>query len=251
MVRCTPYTSQGVVVPKAPQEQSEGRARLNRERVVQAAVALADRDGLDSLSMRHLADRLGVVPMALYKHVAGKEELVDAMVDLIIAEIEAPPAGSGWQEAVRGRILAARAALLAHPWARAAVESRTTTTPAVLDHLNTVAGLMRQGGLSVDLTHHAMHALGSRVWGFTQDLFGAGDPAAPPPGPEQQAMLAQAFPWIAEIAAVVAHDPDSVVGGGCDDQFEFELALDLLLDGIAHLHATGWTSGGQARRSNL
>jgi AcrR family transcriptional regulator len=220
------------------------RVRLNRDRVLRAAVALADAEGIDAVSMRNLAEQLGVVPMALYKHVANKDELLDGMVDVIVGEIDAPAAEAEWRSAVRGRVLSARRALLGHPWARPVIESRTSPSPFVLEYMNSVIGMFRVGGFSVDLTHHVMHALGSRMWGFTQELFD--DPGAPVLDPAtQQAMigaLAQTYPYIAEVAEIVAHDATSVVGGGCDDQFEFEFALDLLLDGFQRLHQAGWTS---------
>ncbi|MFD0529018.1 TetR/AcrR family transcriptional regulator C-terminal domain-containing protein [Kitasatospora arboriphila] len=128
--------------------------------------------------MRSLAQELGVVPMALYKHVANKEQLLDGMVDVVVGEIGPPDGGDGWKDAVRGRILATRHALLRHPWAARVVESRPGPTPGTLGHLDSLIGMFRAGGLSADLTHHAMHALGGRVWGFTQELFPA--PRPPP-----------------------------------------------------------------------
>jgi AcrR family transcriptional regulator len=221
------------------------RAPLNRDRVLHAAVALADHSGVDSVSMRNLAQELGVVPMALYKHVANKEELLDGMVDVIVGEIDPPADGTDWKSAIRQRILSARRALLRHPWSSRVIESRPKPTPVVLDYLNSIVGMFRAGGFSVDLTHHVMHALGSRVWGFTQELF----PASPlPEDPETQAAafreLASRYPHIAEIAVAAAHDEGSVVGQGCDDEFEFEFALDLLLDGFDNLHRQEWTSRG-------
>ncbi|WP_431679464.1 TetR/AcrR family transcriptional regulator [Kitasatospora sp. KL5] len=211
--------------------------------MLHTAVALADRAGIGALSMRGLAQELDVVPMALYKHVANKEQLLDGMVDVIVGEIDPPADGADWRSAVRGRVLSARRALLRHPWASQVVESRTAPTPGTLDYLESVIGMFRAGGLSADLTHHAMHALGSRVWGFTQELFHGrgGDPQA------QAAALREAadrYPRIVEIATAGAHDDGSVVGRGCDDQFEFEFALDLLLDGFERLHHRGWTSAG-------
>src|SRR5206468_5093862 len=132
-------------------------------------------------SMRSLAQELGVVPMALCKHVANKEQLLDGMVDVIVGEIDQPAGDADWKTATRERILSARRALLRHPWASRVVESRAQPTPVVLDYMNSIIGLLRAGGLSVDLTHHAMHALGSRIWGFTQEVFSAApdtDPAA-------------------------------------------------------------------------
>ena len=202
---------------------------LSRDRVLQAAVALADAGGVEALSMRKLAQDLGVVPMALYKHVANKNELLDGMVDVVVAQID-PPAGGHWKSAVRQRILSARQALLRHPWAAQVIESRRAPTPAVLAYLDSMIGLFRGGGLSVDLTHHVMHTMGSRILGFSQELFDDVSAGEPPP-PE----LAEAFPHVFEMAMAAAHG-DDVIGAGCDDQFEFAFALDLLLDGIERLH---------------
>lgn len=209
------------------------RERLNRDRVLQAAVELADREGLEAVSMRALADALDVVPMALYKHVAGKEQLLDGMVDRVIAEIDAPAPGVGWRTALRARVLSARAMLTRHPWARRALETRTTRTPAVLHHLDTTIGILRSGGFPDPLTHDLMHAFGSRMWGFTQELFEAAP--APPPDPAALAALAARYPNVAAVAGVASHDEGTVVGPGCDDQREFEFALDLMLDAFARL----------------
>ncbi|MDY0815445.1 TetR/AcrR family transcriptional regulator [Kitasatospora purpeofusca] len=225
------------------------RTPLNRERVLAAAVAFADREagGTDALSMRKLAQELGVVPMALYKHVAGKEELLAGMVDTVVGGIDPPAAGADWKEAVRERVLSARRVLRRHPWAPRVLESLPAPTPAVLGHLDAVIGLLRAGGLSADLAHHAMHALGGRLLGFTQELFDTSPDAAP--DPRAAAQLAAHYPHIAEVAASSAHvEADgTTVGGGCDDQFEFEFALDVLLDGIERLHLANWTSTGARR----
>jgi AcrR family transcriptional regulator len=223
------------------------RPRLNRDRVLRAAVALADEDGIEALSMRSLAQRIGVVPMALYKHVANKEELLDGMVDVIVGDIDLTAPGTDWKAAVRQRVLAARASLLRHPWASRVIESRTSASPVVLDHMEALVGLFRAGGFSVDLTHHVMHALGTRMWGFTQEVFPT---PAQPADPGARAVLlgrfAVRYPHIVEMATAGSHDEGSAVGGGCDDQFEFEFALDLLLDGFERLHERGWTPTGRA-----
>jgi AcrR family transcriptional regulator len=226
----------------AEQVDAPRRAPLSRDRVLRAAVVLADDAGIESLSMRKLAETLGVVPMAIYKHVANKEELLDGVVDLVVGEIDPPIPGGDWKNAVRQRILSARRALLRHPWASRVIESRATPTPAVLEYMDSMIGMFREGGFSIDLTHHVMHAMGSRILGFSQELF------ADSPGidPQQQAAMAQElasrFPYVAEMAMAAAHVEESVVGSGCDDQFEFEFALDLLLDGIEKLHRQGWMS---------
>ena len=228
---------------------SSRESPLSRPQVLAAAVALADREGLAAVSMRHLAAELGVVPMALYKHVADKNDLVAGMIDLVVAGYAAPPPGLEWREGVRRRVLAARDALLEHPWLRPAIETATERTPAVLAHMDAVAGELAAGGLSYDLVHHAMHALGHRIWGFSPEAFSspAAPSAPPPPTPapstaEQEAMmaaLAQRFPHIAAIALdAVARSPL----GACDEQFEFEFTLDLLLEAVARLHAAGWSS---------
>lgn len=229
------------------QAEATRRTPLNRSRVLTAAVVLADEAGIESLSMRRLAQELGVVPMALYKHVANKEELLDGMVDMLVAEIDPPFSGAGWKNAVRQRVLSARRSLLRHPWARQVLESRTTRTPAVLGYMDSFIGMFLAGGFSVDLTHHVMHALGSRMWGFTQELFDDSASAAPAdPAPEMQAAMlqemAKRYPNILQVAMAANHDDGSVVSQGCDDQFEFEFALDLLLDGFERFHRQGWTS---------
>jgi AcrR family transcriptional regulator len=210
------------------------REPLSRERVLRAAVALADEGGVESLSMRRLARELGVVPMALYKHVANKDEMLDGMVDVVVGEIDPPAGGIDWKPAVRRRVLSARRALLRHPWASRVLESRTNPTPTVLAYMDSMMGLFRAGGFSVDLTHHAIHAMGSRLFGFTQELFDDTADASAPPDADALRALAT-FPHITELVGAITHDQGSVVGLGCDDQFEFEFALDLLLDGLERL----------------
>jgi len=223
------------------------RTPLSRDRVLRAAVDLADAGGIDAVNMRRLAQELGVVPMALYKHVANKDELVDGMVDLVLEEIDPPDTGPDWQQAVRRRILSARQAVLRHPWARQGIESRTHRTPTVLAYMDSLAGIFRAGGFSADLTHHVMHALGNRIWGFSPELFDEAPRGEPPVrSPEEQEAMArefaQRYPHILAIAMAATEGDLSRVGEGCDDQFEFEFALDLLLDGFRRLHRQGWSS---------
>ncbi|MBX9718972.1 MAG: TetR/AcrR family transcriptional regulator C-terminal domain-containing protein [Microbacteriaceae bacterium] len=226
---------------------SSRESPLSRPQVLAAGVVLADRDGLTALSMRHLSAELGVVPMALYKHVADKDDLVAGMIDLVVAGYATPPPGLEWREGVRQRVLAARDALLEHPWLRPAIEAASQRTSAVLGHMDAVAGEFAAGGLSYDLVHHAMHALGHRIWGFSPEAFSS--PPAPsvprpaaPADAEQEAMMAaiaQRFPHIAAIALDAATRNPL---GACDEQFEFEFTLDLLLESVARLHVAGWAS---------
>ncbi|MBC7463705.1 MAG: TetR/AcrR family transcriptional regulator C-terminal domain-containing protein [Actinobacteria bacterium] len=220
------------------------RTPLNTDRVVRAAIALADKEGIDSLNMRELAQALNVVPMAIYKHVANKEELLDAMVDVIVSEIDPPNLDVVWKEGVRQRILSAREALLRHPWVPRVIETRTHASLIVLDYMNSLTGIFRSGGFTVDLTHHVMHALGSRMWGFMQEVF----PTETQPDVSPQELqkmfdqLAQRFPYLIEMAQSKPHDKSTGNLQGCDDQFEFEFALDALLERFEQLHTQGWSS---------
>ncbi len=225
----------------AQKTETRVRAPLSRHRVLRAAVALADQAGIDSLSMRKLAEELGVVPMALYKHVANKEELLDGMIDVVVGEIDPVVSGTDWKSAVRQRILSARRALLRHPWASHVIESRRNPTPVLLDYMNSMIGIFLDSGFSVNLTHHLMHAIGSRLLGFTQELFDDTQPATEIPADVLREMASR-YPYVAAIAGAASHDEETVVGPGCDDQFEFEFSLDLLLDGFERLRQQEWTS---------
>jgi AcrR family transcriptional regulator len=214
---------------------AQPRSPLTRERVLRTAVALADEGGIESLSMRKLAQALDVVPMALYRHVANKDELLDALVDVVVGEIDPALEGADWKTALRARILSARHALLRHPWASRLMESRKTPTPVVLGYMDSMIGMFRTGGFSLDLTHHALHAMGSRMFGFTQELFNDTSDADPEMDEEMFGAMADTYPYIFEIYTTISHDDRSIVGAGCDDQFEFEFALDLMLEGLERL----------------
>jgi AcrR family transcriptional regulator len=228
-------------------QPTEGRTPLSKARVLQAAIDFADRSGVEALSMRSLAEGLGVVPMALYKHVTNKEELIDGMIDVVVGEIEPPRTDTDWRSAVRQRILSAREAQLRHRWAASLMEQRSTPTPVVLTYMDSMIAMFLAGGFSVDLTHHCMHALGSRMFGFSQELY-TGSQSGTPDG-EAARQLALMFPNIALVAANADHDHSSTVGRGCDDQFEFEFTLDLVLDGFELLRQRDWRS--KNRRTGL
>jgi AcrR family transcriptional regulator len=206
--------------------------------VLGAAVEIADADGLQAVTMRRIGETLGAEAMSLYYHVANKDALLDGIVDVLMDEINevvdrAEPVDD-WKTAMRQRILSARQVLLRHPWAPRLLESRTTMRPAVVLYHDRLVGLMHSGGFSYDLAHHALHALGSRALGFTQELF---DPGEATSGTDMRmlAELADQVPNLAGMLAEIAHDdPDSTLGW-CDDQAEFEFALDLILDGLERL----------------
>ncbi|AXH34360.1 TetR/AcrR family transcriptional regulator [Humibacter sp. BT305] len=211
-------------------------SRLDRDRVIEAAIAMADEQGLDRTSMRALAERLRVTPMALYKHVANRSELIDGMLDRVVSEMPSVSPGGDWMEATRARIFGARAAFAAHPWAREAIESRPQATPSTLAHMDSLMAGMFEGGLSADLVHHTMHTLSTRMWGFTRDVLPTPQaPAVPEERSRAMAAFAVSYPAIVQMATTSPH-----AGEACDDDAEFAFALDLILTGTQRLHERGW-----------
>ncbi|PZF79790.1 TetR family transcriptional regulator [Jiangella anatolica] len=222
----------------ADAEAGPVRAPLSRDRVLRAAIGIADDGGLAGLTMRRLAEVLGAEAMSLYYHVANKDEVLDGIADVVAREInevvdalEVPSAGAQWKNAVRRRILAARQVLLRHPWAPAVFETRTAMSPEILVYHDRLLGLMRDGGFSYDLAHHALHALGSRALGFSPELFDPGDGSTG----DVPAEFADRLPHLVGMLSEIAHDDPGSTLGWCDDQTEFEFGLDLLLDGLDRL----------------
>ncbi len=234
-----------VRVATQTEPSTETRIPLSKERVLQAAVGLADRDGIESLTMRNLAHEVGVEAMSLYYHVANKEAILDGVVDVIVGEIneavsviDRPSPADDWKSAMRLRILAARDVMLAHPWAPDVIEQRTNMSPAILLYFEGLLGIFRQGGFPNDLAHHAMHALGSKALGFSQELFKPDNDDGGEAPSEMLEQFAAQLPYLAGMLMEISHDdPDSTLGW-CDDQAEFEFGLDLLLDGLDRLHQT-------------
>jgi AcrR family transcriptional regulator len=230
------------------------REPLRRDRILRTAVAIADEGGVEAISMRRIARRLGVVPMALYKHVENKDDLLNGMIDVVVGEIDPAIEGADWKTAVRERILSARRTLLRHPWAARVLESRSEPTPAIIAYFDSMMGIFLAGGFSVDLMHHALHVMGSRILGFSQELF---DDASSAPDEEAIAMwseMAERYPNIAALirelaAGQISHEQATAVGGACDTQVEFEFALDLILDGLERLLASSRDGSDVARPS--
>jgi AcrR family transcriptional regulator len=213
-----------------PELIEERRVPLTRERLLRAAVDLADRGGIEALSMRKLGQELGVEAMALYRHVRDKTDLLNGVVDLVIGEIERPPAGADWKATMRAQAMAARATMVRHPWARRALEDSGTSGPSALVYIESLLATLRDGGFSLDLAHHTLHVLGSRVFGFSQDIFEEGDEdASAEPNPIVAGVMADRFPRITEMAQAASHEG---VLGRCDDDVEFAFGLDLILDGL-------------------
>ncbi len=201
-----------------------------------AAIDYADTHGLDALSMRKLGSELGVEAMSLYNHVANKDDLFNAVVDAIIEEIDTEIVGDTWDTQLRNLIMSARSVMMRHKWAPEVIESRTVISPTLMRYYHTLLEVMRGGGFSYDLVHHAMHALGSRALGFSQELFepdSADDiDEAEAAANEMLAAMAEELPLFLEMMGEIAHDhPDDTIGW-CDDQTEFRFALDLILEGL-------------------
>lgn len=215
------------------QQRAPRRARLNRDLVLSTAVALADRSGIDGMTMRTLAQELGVVPMALYKHLANKEALLDGMVDIVFGEVEFA-LDAGWKPAMRQRALSMRRALIRHRWAVGLMESRMTPGPANLHHHNAVMRCLRESGFSFATAVHAYSALDSYIYGFAlqQRSLPFDSPAESGEVAAEKLRMHQAaaaqYPYLVEVVVELGK-------AGYDYDAEFEVGLDLLLDGIEKL----------------
>lgn len=235
-LRCTLYA---VSTPSpSPREP------LSADRIVEAAVALADREGLDGLSMRTLATGLGVVPMALYKHVANKEDLVDGMVDRVWGEVEAPATDLPWREAMRRRAASLRQALLRHRWAVGLMESRMRPGLANLRQHDAMMGCLRSAGFSFRTTVHVTSVLDAYVYGFAlqEKTLPFGTPEESGEAAQQKLEatppeLAQLFPHLIEVVSELSR-------AGYDYDAEFETGLDLILDGVEKLRPE-WGSAAE------
>ena len=217
------------------------RTPLSRERLLAAAITLADADGLQVVTMRRLAAELGVEAMSLYHHLPGKDGLLDGLVETVIGEIRAEihrtggtDAAPNWLTEVRRRCLAARLVMLRHPWAPALISSRSAIPPGVYLHFEGILATLVAGGFSYHLAHRSLHALGSMVLGFVQEPFRP-VPAADgsDPSEKQLAELADTLPHLMAMVAAECHTDDGQTLGWCDSQAEFEFTLDLLLEGLA------------------
>jgi AcrR family transcriptional regulator len=209
---------------------AELRGRLSRERVLRAAVAHADARGLEALSMRQLAEVLEVAPMAIYRHVANKEDLVDAMVDVVFGEIGVPSGAGDWKTTMRRRAISVRDALSRHRWAIGLMESRRNPGPANLRHHDAVIGRLRAAGFSVEMAAHAYSLLDSYIYGFALTKMNLPFDASDDVGEMAQSML-EPFP-VNEYPNLVEFLSEHVLKPGYDYADEFEYGLDLILNGL-------------------
>ncbi|HET9778250.1 MAG TPA: TetR/AcrR family transcriptional regulator [Propionibacteriaceae bacterium] len=225
--------------------EPEKRVPLSRERVLRAAVAIADATGIGSLTMRSLANELGVKPMALYYHVANKEEILDGIVDLVFSEIELPSADADWRSEITRRAESARRALRRHPWAIGLMESRKTPGPETLRHHDATIGTLRAAGFSVEMTAHAYALLDSYIYGFAlQEAslpFEGPDTVVDVAEPMLQQFPAEAYPHFVEMAT------EYILKPGYDFGNEFKFGLDVILDALSRsLSDQGESIGSRA-----
>jgi AcrR family transcriptional regulator len=215
---------------KPGSERPQPREPLSRERVLRGAVAVADAGGLASLTIRSLAQALGVKPMSVYHHVANKDEILDGIVDLVFSEIELPSAAGDWRAEMRRRALSARGVLSRHPWAIGLMESRTTPGAATLRHHDATIGTLRGAGFSVEMAAHAYALLDSFVYGFAlQEAslpFKGPETVADVAEPITQRFSADEYPHLLEMAT------DYILRPGYDFGDEFEFGLGVILDGL-------------------
>jgi AcrR family transcriptional regulator len=211
------------------------RTPLNRERVLRAAIALADAGGIESLTMRKLGQELRVEAMSLYNHVANKDDILDGIVDLVFGEIVLPSGGADWKAAMRERAISSRDVLVRHPWAIGLMDSRLTPGPATLRHHDAVIGRLREAGFAIGMAAHAYSLMDSYIYGFALQQLAL--PLETSKQPEQMAedflqqLPTDEYPHLMEMVTQHAMKP------GYDYKDEFEFGLDLILDGLERLRA--------------
>ena len=219
------------MISEEKEDKSPARTPLSRERVLACAVSIADSDGIGALTMRSLATALGVKPMSLYYHVANKSEILDALVDMVYAEIDVPSLEGDWNEEMRRRADSVRQALGRHPWAIGLLESRTVPGPAPLRHHDATLGVLRAGGFSVKSAAHAYALLDSYTYGFAMQEaalpFTGPDTAASVTEPIVRLFATGQYPHLMEIAT------EHVLQPGYDFGDEFGIGLELILESLS------------------
>jgi AcrR family transcriptional regulator len=202
------------------------RAPLSRDRVLRAAIALADEHGLESVTMRRLGQELGVEAMSLNNHVANKNDILDGIDDLVLGDIDVPPSGTHWKTAMRQRSISAHEVLLAHPWAAMLIMSRFNIGLGMTRYLDATLGRLREGGFSIEGALDAWHTLDSHLYGFTLQQLNL--PFAADEAPQVSAdvlggLNGDEYPHVVEV---ITH----VMRSGREEDFEY--GLDLILDGL-------------------
>ena len=215
--------------------------KLTRSRVLEAAMDLADRDGLAGLSMRRLAREVGVEAMSLYHHLPGKEGLLDGLAEALAKEIaeavaaRPPELTIDWKSDLRSRCMAARTVVLRHPWTPALFAARRSVPFAMYQYVDRIIELMVEAGFSYRIAHRALHALGSLMFGFAQEMFSppsSGGALDVERTQAEFALLAERLPNISAMVASEIHQSLESTIGWCDSETEFQFTVDLLLDGL-------------------
>ena len=217
---------------------------LTRDQILQAALVLADTEGLPALSMRRLGQVLGVEAMSLYNHVAGKDDVLNGIIDLVIGEIALPTAADGWRAGMTRRAHAAREVLRRHPWALGLLESRPHPGPASLRYHDAVLGCLRGAGFSLPLAASAFSLLDSYIYGFAMQ-----EAALPFSTPETLAAVGGdilAHLPVADFPHLTEMITDHALQPGYSYAREFSIGLELLLDALAQRHAAEAASAGAA-----
>ncbi|WP_308285379.1 TetR/AcrR family transcriptional regulator C-terminal domain-containing protein [Actinoplanes hulinensis] len=205
---------------------------LSRERVLAAAVTIADTDGLAAVTMRRIGADLGVEAMSLYHHLRGKDALLDGVAETLVAEVldaVGRAGGADWRARLRGRFLAAREVMLRHPWGPGLLNSRQSVPFGVYTYYDAILGTLVEGGFTYRLAHRALHAFGSMPLGFVQEVFNAQAGAD-----DDLSAVADVLPHLTAMVAGETHEAEL---GWCDSRVEFEFTLDLVLDGLERLRA--------------
>jgi AcrR family transcriptional regulator len=215
-----------------PEHATETRAPLNRERVLETAVAFADRHGLEALSMRKLADELGVAAMSLYYYVPNKVELIDGMIDIVFGEIEPPSLELDWKTAMRRRAVSTREALNRHRWAVGHMEGRTTHGPANLRLHEAVLGCLRAAGFSIEMTVHAYSVQDAYIYGFALQETDMSSETPEDFAAEAQRQMSAYEDLLADYPHLVEVVGGHVAESGYAYAAEFLFGLDLILDGL-------------------
>jgi AcrR family transcriptional regulator len=218
-----------------PEPATETRAPLSRERVLETALTLADRHGLEWLSMRKLADELGVAAMSLYYYVPNKVELIDGMIDIVFGEIEPPSVELDWKTAMRRRAVSTREALNRHRWAVGHMEGRSNHGPANLRLHNAVLGCLRAAGFSIEMTVHAYSVQDAYIYGFALQETDMSSETPDDFAAEAQRQMHAYEDVLADYPHLVEVVGGYVAQSGYDYATEFRFGLDLILDSLDRL----------------
>jgi AcrR family transcriptional regulator len=209
-------------------KKAKPRKRLTRDKILDAAVAIADADGLESLSMRKIAAKLQVEAMSLYNHIKNKDEILDGIVERIGVEFSAPDTSGNWRKNMSQRAISAHEVLLKHPWATMLIVSRINLGPIMLRYVDATIGCLRGAGFSYQMADYAWNAIDSHIYGFTlQELnFPIPDDSYASTAEDHLDLIpAEQFPHLNGMARLV-------IDGQHDGQSNFEFGLDLILDGL-------------------